>query len=80
VVGNERFYLEMYAYHQLHRELYDTDESILPASFYRSWLANGHDGLVNLQDIPYALDDACAVIRASCADPYVWGPLVHIGA
>jgi hypothetical protein len=81
VVRNKKFYLAMYAYHQLHREMVDSvEEPRLADSFFRSWLANGRDGLVSLQDIPYALDDAYAVMRALCADPEKWGSLVHIGA
>jgi hypothetical protein len=48
--------------------------------FYRSWLANGRDGLVSLQDIPYALDDACAALRAAGKDTDRWAKYMHIGA
>jgi hypothetical protein len=72
--------LAMYTYHQLHRDFNDEDGPVLAEAFYRSWLANGRDGLVSLQDIPYALDDACAVLRAAGRSPLRWGALIHIGA
>jgi hypothetical protein len=70
------------AYHPLHRHLTDKDGAVLAEAFYRSWLANGRDGLVSLQDIPYALDDACTALRAAGRDPTRkrWGALAHIGA
>jgi hypothetical protein len=76
----ERAALAMYAYHQLHSFLMDEDGPVLAEAFYRSWLANGRDGLVSLQDIPYALDDACAVLRAAGKDPLRCGALFHVGA
>jgi hypothetical protein len=72
--------LAMYAYHQSHRDLNDEDGPVLAEAFYRSWLTNGRDGFVSLQDIPYALDDACAVLRAAGRVPDRWGVLIHIGA
>jgi CHAT domain-containing protein len=72
--------LTMYAYHQSRRDLYDEDGPVLAEAFYQSWLTNGRDGLVSLQDIPYALDDACAVLRAAGRVPNRWGALIHIGA
>jgi hypothetical protein len=77
--------LTMYAYHQSLRDMYDADGPLLAETFYRSWLDNSRDGLVSLQDIPYALDDACAVLRADRgrggrARPDRWGALIHIGA
>jgi hypothetical protein len=58
----------------------DVDGPVFAEAFYRSWLANGRDGLVSLQDIPYALDDAYATLRAESNDPDRWGKLIHIGA
>jgi hypothetical protein len=77
--------LAMYTYHQLHRALRDEDAPVLAEAFYQSWLANARDGLVSVQDIPYALDDACAVLRAALGRrglvrPDRWGALIHIGA
>jgi hypothetical protein len=72
--------LAIYTYHQLYRSLHDDDGPIFAEEFYRSWLANGRDGLVSLQDIPYALDDACAALRAAGKDADRWGVPMHIGA
>jgi hypothetical protein len=57
----------MSAYRQLRRPLKPEgkDALELAKAFYRSWFANARDGLVSLQDIPYALDDACAELRAN---------------
>jgi hypothetical protein len=71
--------IAMFAYH-LHRGLADDDGPLLAEAFYQSWLTNGRDGLVSLQDIPYALDDACAVLRAAGINPTRWGAFVHVGA
>jgi hypothetical protein len=70
----------MFAYFQLRRWFDDEDGSVLAEAFYQSWLTNGRDGLVSLQDIPYALDDACAVLRAADKAPRRWSALMHIGA
>jgi hypothetical protein len=70
----------MFAYHQLYRGLADEYGPVLAEAFYQSWLTNARDGLVSLQDIPYALDDACAVLRANGRGPRFWGALIHIGA
>jgi hypothetical protein len=72
--------LAIYAYHQLHRRVYVEDGPVLVEAFYRSWLANARDEFVSLQDIPYALDDACAALRATDASPIHWAAYVHIGA
>jgi hypothetical protein len=60
--------------------MYVKDGPVLAEAFYRSWLANARNGLVSLQDIPYALDDACAALRVIDARPIHWAAFVHIGA
>jgi hypothetical protein len=70
----------MFAYFQLRRWFNDEDPSMFAEAFYQSWLTNGRDGLVSVQDIPYALDDACAVLRAAGKAPKRWEKLIHIGA
>jgi hypothetical protein len=70
----------MFTYLQVHRWSDAKDGPVLAEAFYRSWLANARDGLVSLQDIPYALDDACAALRASDARPVHWEVFIHIGA
>jgi hypothetical protein len=72
--------LAIYTYHQLYRGADDKNGPVLAEAFYRSWLTNGRDGLVSLQDIPYALDDACAALGADVNKPTHWKALVHIGA
>ena len=55
----------------------DTDGPVIAGHFYDSLLKNE---VIQLDDIPYALDFAVQKLRALRVPPYRWAPFIHIGA
>ncbi|KAJ7194551.1 hypothetical protein GGX14DRAFT_377893 [Mycena pura] len=59
-------------------EMKDDDGPVIATNFYR-YLTEKAGGGINLDDVPYALDEAIQALRASGAESWRWLPFIHIG-
>jgi hypothetical protein len=55
----------------------DADGPYIARRFYESLFAIG---TIDIDTIPYALDDAVSALRASGASPERWATFIHMGA
>lgn len=61
-----------------HRSIGDIDAPLVAKSVYE-YLFSSNDGMIKLDDIPYALDDATQKLRAQGLHPSRWAPFIHLG-
>lgn len=55
----------------------DGDGPVVAREFYQRLFANS---TINADSVPYALDDAVAVLRAKGVSPARWATFIHMGA
>jgi hypothetical protein len=57
--------------------MHDIDGPQVARWFYESLLENEQ---IDLDDVPYALDDAIQKLRETGVSPYRWATFMHMGA
>lgn len=55
----------------------DDDGPVVAREFYQKLFTNS---TIEADSVPYALDDAVAVLRAKGVSPVRWATLIHMGA
>ena len=62
--------------HGLHRSMNDDDGPRISATVYKELLTSEY---LDMDVIPYALDDAVQKLRQMGAPPHRWAPYIHMG-